>query len=186
MSSTYCDFASGNDIHGYYHDHEYGFPVSDEAILLERFALEIFQAGLSWEIILKKRATTLEAFEGFDVDTVASYGEADVERLLGNAGIIRNRLKVNSIIDNAGRIRDMRSQGGLTAWLAHHHPLNRKEWTKLFKKTFRFTGGEIVNEFLMSIGYLPGAHVETCAVYSQIAELNPAWSQVEAGVFTTD
>ena len=177
--SSYCDFAPGNPIHAIYHDTEYGFPVTGENVLLERLALEIFQAGLSWEIVLKKRETTFEAFKGFDVDTVAAFNKRDVERLLKNAGIIRNRLKVESIIDNAKTIQGMRDSGGFKGWLDSHHPMNRQDWTKLFKKMFRFTGGEIVNEMLMSTGYLPGTHHEDCPVFKRIAKKKPAWMQVD-------
>ena len=78
----YCDFAIGNETHGPYHDREYGFPIDDETELFERLMLEINQAGLNWELILKKRQGLREAYEGFDVDRVASYGEADRTRLL--------------------------------------------------------------------------------------------------------
>ncbi len=174
--SWYCDMAPGHPIHGPYHDKEYGFPQTGEAALLERLSLEIFQAGLSWEIVLKKRAAIFEAFDGFEADKVAAYGEADIKGLLANPGIIRNRLKVSSIINNACAIRDMRdSHGGFAAWIAARHPMPKSDWVKLFKKTFRFTGGEIVGEFLMSIGYLPGAHKKNCPAFKQIADQNPAW-----------
>ena len=174
--STYCDSAPGHPLHGPYHDTEYGFPLADEAGLFERLCLEIFQAGLSWEIVLRKRPTTNAAFEGFYVDTVAAYGEAATARLLADPGIIRNRLKVAAIIENARRIQVLReSHGGLAAWIAAHHPRNKKEWVKLFRQTFLFTGGEIVGEFLMSIGYLPGAHGEGCPTFARIAELAPPW-----------
>ncbi len=184
--TSYCDFAADHPVHAHYHNHEYGFPVTDEAVLFERLALEIFQAGLSWEIVLKKRAGTFAAFDGFLVDKVAAYGERDVVRLLGDAGIIRNKLKVASIIDNAQRLQSMRPDGGFTAWLDRHHPMSRKEWTKLFKKTFRFTGGEIVNEFLMSVGYLPTPHDPACPVYSKIVALDPPWHRADPAVFTAD
>ncbi len=184
--TDYCDFAPDHPVHAYYHDNEYGFPVADEAVLFERLALEIFQAGLSWEIVLKKREGTFEAFDGFQIDKVADYGDRDTERLLGNPGIIRNRLKILSIINNANRLKEMRPDGGFTAWLDCHHPMNHKEWTKLFKKTFRFTGGEIVNEFLMSVGYLPTPHNPACPVYDRIIALNPPWHQVDQAVFTAD
>ncbi|NQV45324.1 MAG: DNA-3-methyladenine glycosylase I [Rhodospirillales bacterium] len=184
--TSYCDIAPDHPVHAYYHDNEYGFPVTDEAVLFERLALEIFQAGLSWEIVLKKRKGTFDAFDGFQVDKVAAYGEKDTERLLGNPGIIRNRLKVASIIDNANRLVEMRANGGFSGWLDHNHPMNRKEWTKLFKKTFRFTGGEIVNEFLMSVGYLPTPHERGCPVYDRIVALNPPWNQADPAVFSTD
>ena len=180
----YCDSAPGDPIHGPYHDDEYGLPREGEAVLLELLALEIFQAGLSWELILKKRSTTFEAFEGFEVDTVAAYGEKDIERLLGNAGIIRNRLKINSIIHNAQRVQEMRdSHGGFASFLEAHHPMAKSGWVKLFKQTFKFTGGEIVNEFLMSLGYLPGAHRPDCPAYQRILEEQPPWMRVDAALF---
>lgn len=159
-----------------YHDGEYGFPLSDDAALFERLALEINQAGLSWITILKKKDDFHRAYDGFEVDTVAGYGEADMVRLLADAGIVRNRLKVRAAIENARRIRNLRSEfSSFLGWLEAHHPLTLEEWTKLFKKTFVFTGGEIVNEFLMSTGYLPGAHDEDCPVHARIARLKPAW-----------
>ena len=172
----YCDVAPGHPIHADYHDREYGFPGKDERALFELLCLEIFQAGLSWELVLKKREGTRQAFEGFDVDTVAQYGEADIERLLADQAIIRNRLKVTSIIHNAGVVQGLRkSHGGFQGWLDAHHPRSLADWVKLFRKTFKFTGPEVVNEFLMSTGYLEGAHRETCPVYAKITKTNPPW-----------
>lgn len=180
MSARYCAYAATDPVHACYHDREYGFPLRDEARLFERLALEIFQAGLSWDLILRKRASIVAAFDGFDVDRVAAYGRGDVRRLLGDAGIVRNRLKVESIIDNARRIQEMRvTDGSLARWLAAHHPLPLAEWVKLFRKTFRFTGGEICNEFLMSIGYLPGAHQQHCPIYRRVVRRNPPWIRVQ-------
>jgi len=174
--SWYCDIAPGHPFHGPYHDHEYGFPQDDEAVLFERLALEIFQAGLSWLIVLKKRPGFSRAFRGFEVDTVAAFGPEDVERLRADAEIIRNRLKIEAVIENARRIQGLReSHGGFAAWIAAHHPLPLADWVKLFRKTFKFTGPEVVNEFLMSIGYLPGAHSESCPVHAEIQALNPPW-----------
>jgi len=179
--SSYCDFAPNVPFHDDYHDKEYGFPLSDDDRLFERLCLEIMQAGLSWDIVLKKRAGMVEAFDGFNLVKVAAYGEEDFERLRADARIIRNRLKISSIIDNANTILRLKEEfGSFSGWLDHHHPLTLKEWTKLFKKTFRFTGGEIVNEFLMSTGYLPGAHREDCPVFKEIARLNPAWMRKQA------
>ena len=174
--SSYCDFASGHEFHGPYHDHEYGFPIEDESSLFERLLLEINQAGLNWELILKKRAGFRKAYSGFDVDLVADYSEDDRQRLLQDAGIIRNRLKVNAAIVNARVIRDLRaSHGGFANWLKAHHPLDKEQWVNLFKKSFKFTGAEITGEFLMSIGYLPCPHREDCPVYRKITLLNPPW-----------
>jgi DNA-3-methyladenine glycosylase I len=178
MAETYCDFAPGHEWHGPYHDHEYGFPLEDDAALFERLVLEINQAGLSWLTILKKREAFRRAYANFDPDVVAGYGSRDRKRLLSDPGIVRNRLKVDAAIANAQRVLELRkTHGTFAGWLAAHHPRSKGEWVKLFKKTFRFTGGEIVNEFLMSIGYLPGAHVERCPVYRSILKKHPAWSR---------
>jgi DNA-3-methyladenine glycosylase I len=92
--------------------------------------------------------------------------------LLNDAGIIRNRLKIHAAIENAKTILQLQKEhGSFKNWLDRHHPKNREEWTKLFKKTFRFTGGEIVNEFLMSTGYLPGAHDQDCPVFQIISNI---------------
>ena len=164
--STYCDVAPGHPWHGPYHDEEYGFPLKGDAELFERLVLEINQAGLSWLTILKKKQAFHEAFEGFDLDTVAAYGARERKRLLADASIIRNRLKVDAAIDNAKRLIEIRDEhGSFDAWLRAHHPLPKAEWVKLFKKTFRFTGGEITGEFLMSTGWLPGAHRDDCPVH---------------------
>lgn len=172
----YCDAAPGHEFHGPYHDTEYGFPVRDDSVLFERFALEINQAGLSWLTVLKKRAAFFEAFEGFDPAVVARYGDKERTRLLSDAGIIRNRLKVDAVIHNAGRVVALQSEyGSFGAWLEAMHPLDKADWVTLFKKTFKFTGGEITGEFLMSTGYLPGAHESSCPVYDRIADLNPPW-----------
>lgn len=182
--TSYCDYAPDDPVHRSYHATEYGFPTSDEGVLMERLALEIFQAGLSWGLVLKKRADTFDAFHGFNVDNVAQYGDKDVARLLDNPGIIRNRLKVNAIIHNANVIRDMRqTHDGFSGWIAAHHPMPKADWVKLFKKTFKFTGGEITGEFLMSTGYLPGTHRESCEIYDKIARLNPPWMQVDASIY---
>jgi len=175
--SGYCSLAPGHPVHAHYHDHEYGFPQRDEANLFERLVLEINQAGLSWELMLKKREGFRRAYDGFDVDTVAAYGEADEQRLLDDAGIIRNRLKVRAAIHNARVIQQLRAEhGSFAAWLDLHHPRSKAEWVKLFKKTFRFTGGEITGEFLMSLGYLKGAHADDCPVQQRILQLQPAWA----------
>ena len=172
----YCDIAPGHPLHGPYHDREYGFPQREEAVLFERLLLEINQAGLSWETMLKKREGFRAAYSGFDVDKVARYGDKDRARLLADPGIIRNRLKVEAAIHNAQVIQQLRKRhGSFAAWLDAHHPLPKADWIKLFKKTFRFTGGEITNEFLMSLGYLPGAHREDCPAFKRAAKQRPPW-----------
>ena len=177
---SYCAAAVDHPWHGPYHDHEYGFPVTGDDALLERLVLEINQAGLSWLTILKKREQFRRAYADFVVDRVAAFGEDDRARLLADAGIVRNRLKVNAAIENARRIQGLReTYGSFTGWLDAHHPLDRDEWRRLFKRTFVFTGGEIVNEFLVSTGYLPGAHEEQCPVYARALAAKPRWSEGE-------
>ena len=178
--STYCDIAPGHEFHGPYHDTEYGFPLLDDNELFERLVLEINQAGLSWLLMLKKREAFRKAFRNFDVAKVARFTAKDEARLLADAGIIRNRLKVAAAIENAKRIQAIqREHGSFAAWIAINHPLSKKDWVKLFAKTFKFTGGEIVGEFLMSIGYLPGAHRLDCPTQRKIARLKPPWLQVK-------
>jgi DNA-3-methyladenine glycosylase I len=175
---SYCLAAAGHPYHGPYHDREYGFPIRDDAALFERLALEINQAGLSWLTILKKREGFRAAFEGFDIDRVASYGRKERSRLLRDEGIIRNQLKVDAVIENARRLTKIReSHGSFADWLDTHHPLTKEEWVKLFKRTYLFTGGEITGEFLISTGYLPGAHVEECPVYKRVIRSKPPWNR---------
>jgi DNA-3-methyladenine glycosylase I len=165
-------------IHKPYHDHHYGFPLHDDNELFCRLVMEINQAGLSWETILKKEASFRKAYYNFNIKKVAAYNEKDRERLMADAGIIRNRLKINAAIENAKTILGLQKEfGSFEKWLEHHHPKTKDEWVKLFKKTFRFTGGEIVNEFLMSIGYLPGAHTESCPVYKKVIKAKPLWNK---------
>ncbi len=163
-------------LHKNYHDHHYGFPIHDDNELFGRLVMEINQAGLSWETILKKEEHFRRAYDHFDIQKVAAYSKEKVEELLSDPGIIRNRLKVNAAIANARTIIDLQKQfGSFEEWLTHHHPKSKAEWVKLFRKTFKFTGGEIVNEFLMSTGYLPGAHIGTCPVYHKIMDQSPMW-----------
>jgi DNA-3-methyladenine glycosylase I len=181
MTSAYCRHAPGHPLHGPYHDGEYGFPARDDAVLFERLVLEINQAGLSWLTILAKRAAFAEAFAGFDIDRVARFDDDDRRRLMGDARIVRNRLKIDAAIENAKRLQAVRaSHGSFAAWLDAHHPLPKAAWVSLFKKTFRFTGGEIVGEFLMSLGYLPGAHEQWCPAYKKILALAPPWQRRKA------
>ena len=174
---SYCD-AADLPFHGPYHNTEYGFPISDDNALFGRLMLEINQAGLSWLTILKKKENFDNAYHGFDIARVARYGARDKARLLRDAGIIRNRLKVNAAIENAKRIRSLQKEhGSFREWLDAHHPKTLDEWRRLFKKTFVFTGGEIVNEFLVSTGYLPGAHRKSCPIYMKVLARRPPWSR---------
>ena len=163
-------------LHKPYHDKLYGFPIEDDNELFCRLVLEINQAGLSWETILKKEAGFRKGYHNFNIKKVAGYTAADRERLLTDAGIIRNRLKVNAAIENAKTILELQKEfGSFGKWLAHHHPKSKEEWVKLFKSTFKFTGGEIVNEFLLSIGVLEGAHSPSCKIYNKVLKAKPMW-----------
>lgn len=163
-------------IHKAYHDLQYGFPIHNDDELFCRLVLEINQAGLSWETILKKQDSFRKAYDDFEIRKVAAYTEADRDRLLSDPGIIRNRLKINAAIENARTILALqREHGSFENWLKTHHPKPKEEWVKLFKKTFKFTGGEIVNEFLTSIGIIKGAHSEDCPVYKDVLCADPLW-----------
>ncbi len=170
--STYCDYVKDlplDNVHRIYHDTMYGFSLDNDNQLFERLVLEINQAGLSWNTILNKMTNFRKAYSNFDLNTVANYKEKDIQRLLQDAGIIRNKLKINAAIHNANIILDIQKENGsFKNWLDKNSNFSKDEWVKLFKKTFKFTGGEIVNEFLMSTGYLPGAHVANCPIYIQI------------------
>lgn len=176
---SYCRFVSTVDkdnVHKKYHDKAYGFPIHDDNELFCRLVLEINQAGLSWDTILKKEENFRNAYHNFEIAKVAKYKEKDRTRLLNDPGIIRNRLKVDAAIHNANVILALqKSHGSFKKWIDSHHPKKKEEWVKLFKVTFKFTGGEIVNEFLMSTGYLPGEHTEDCSIWPKLIKAKPAF-----------
>lgn len=184
---SYCEFAKTNQVHKHYHDKEYGFPVSDDNVLLERLALEINQAGLSWDLMLKKRAAFGRAFKGFDIEKVSRFSTRDVERLLKDEGIVRNRLKIEAVIHNAKVIKEIqKTDGSFSNWLLFQltgivdtkdgvNPAPNfasgeiRGWVKTFKKQgFKFVGGEIMKEFLQSVGYLTVPHAKNCPVVKEI------------------
>lgn len=181
MADSYCKVvAEGrcHPVHIAYHDQEYGFKVGSDDELFERLILEINQAGLSWETVLKKREGFTSAYEGFKIDRVAAYGEEDVERILGDPGVIRNRLKVRAAIHNAKVIQELQAKhGSFAAWLDAQGTMELADWVKLFRKTFTFTGPEVVREFLISTGYLPGAHDEDCPAYATALASRPRWAR---------
>ena len=166
------------ELHKNYHDNYYGFPIHDDNELFGRLIMEINQAGLSWEIILKKEQSFRNAYSQFNLKKVAAFTDEDRKRLLADAGIIRNKLKIHAAIENANTILGLQKEfGSFEKWLHYHHPKTKEEWVKLFKKTFRFTGGEIVNEFLLSTGYLPGAHTESCPIHKKVLKHKPMWAK---------
>ncbi len=182
---TYCDAVKHlelSDVHRVYHDSAYGFPLDDDNELFGRLLLEINQAGLSWTLMLNKQANFRRAYAGFQVEQVACFSAEDRQRLLNDAGIIRNRLKVEAAIFNAQRILELQAEfGSFKAWLDQHLQLDKAGWVKLFKRHFKFTGGEITGEFLMSTGYLPGAHQPQCPIYTEVLAHNPPWLAKTAG-----
>ena len=181
--NTYCEVipklkTGDQEVHAHYHDFQYGFPIESDDELFCRLILEINQAGLSWTTILKKEQNFRKAYHNFNIRKVAKYGDKDFQRLMNDAGIIRNRLKIHAAIENAKTILILQKEhGSFLNWLDAHHPKTKEEWVKLFKKTFRFTGGEIVNEFLMSTGYLEGAHHKGCKIFRNIIKAKPAWAR---------
>ena len=181
--TSYCDFVAtleeGN-VHKIYHDTQYGFPIASDDELFCRLILEINQAGLSWTTILNKQETFRKAYSGFEIKKVASYIEEDIERLKNDAGIIRNKLKINAAIFNAKKILELQKEfGSFKNWLELNTPKEIEDWVKLFKKTFKFTGGEITKEFLMSAGYLKGAHIDSCSVNDKVLKENPSWLKIK-------
>lgn len=179
MTNSYCiavSQMSEDNPNVHYHNKEYGYPIHSDNELFGRLILEINQAGLSWLTILNKQENFRKAYANYDISKVAGFTEKDRERLLSDAGIIRNKLKVNAAIHNANVILKLQQEhGSFSAWLDLNHPLTKDEWVKLFKKTFKFTGGEITNEFLMSSGYLKGAHDEHCPIYNSVLKNEPKW-----------
>lgn len=173
MSHPYCAYVATisdkNDVDKRYHDNHYGVPIKDDNELFCRLVMEINQAGLSWRTILVKEEGFRKAYHNFDIKKVAQYGEKDFARLMNDAAIIRNRLKINAAIYNAQKILEIQKEhGSFREWL-HKESKNiqtdKMLWVKLFKKNFKFVGGEIVGEFLMSINLLPGSHGIECFRY---------------------
>lgn len=182
--SSYCDYIENikdeetKNLNKIYHDTQYGFPIHDDNQLFGRLILEINQAGLSWNTILKKQNNFYRAYDQFDIARIANYGQSERARLLSDSSIIRNRLKIDAVIFNAKVILDLIKQyGSFENWLDYNHPRSKEEWVKLFKKHFKFVGGEIVGEFLISTGYLKGAHKHSCPIYGKILQTNPKWNE---------
>ena len=176
---SYCAFVENlekSNVHRVYHDHQYGYPINSDNELFGRLLLEINQAGLSWNTILNKQQNFRKTYSDFSIQKVANYKNKEVKRLLNDTGIIRNKLKVNAVIYNARQIVILKNEyGSFKSWLDENHPLKLKDWVTLFKKTFKFTGGEITNEFLKSTGYLKGAHINNCPIYNRIIRQRPMW-----------
>jgi len=178
--NSYCKYTRNLDeknAHRIYHDTQYGFPIDSDNELFGRLLLEINQAGLSWNTVLNKQENFRKAYSNFTIKTIAKYDDKERTRLLNDADIIRNKLKIDAAIYNAVVIINIQNEvGSFKAWLNNHHPKTKNEWVKLFRKMFKFTGGEITNEFLMSTGYLKGSHDKSCPIYKDILKKNPKWN----------
>ncbi len=172
----YCVYVSKledkNDVDRVYHDHHYGVRIENDDELFGRLLMEINQAGLSWRTILLKENGFRKAYHNFNIKKVSSYKEEDVTRLLSDASIIRNRLKVAAAMYNAQAIVGIQKEfGSFRKWLdmqAKEMKHDKAAWLKVFKKHFKFVGGEIVGEFLMSINLIPGAHGKECKRYTNM------------------
>ena len=169
--NSYCEYVHSlpeGTVHRVYHDTQYGFQIDSDNELFGRLILEINQAGLSWTTILNKQANFRIAFSNFNIVEIANYGESDIERLMGDSGIIRNKLKIHSVIYNARKVIEIQSEhGSFKAWLEKHNSSSINDWVKLFKTIFKFTGGEITKEFLTSTGYLNSAHIKSCPLFEK-------------------
>lgn len=187
--ATRCFWPGALPDYLHYHDNEWGRPVANDVRLFEKICLEGFQSGLSWLTILRKRDNFREAFSGFDFDKVAEYGETDIERLLGNPGIVRHRGKIVSTINNAKRARELADEAGsLAAWFWKFEPgtderpkvvdyptlianpttptstriskeLKRRGWT--------FVGPTTVYAFMQAMGMV-NDHIEGCMCRGKI------------------
>ncbi|WP_233461947.1 DNA-3-methyladenine glycosylase I [Achromobacter mucicolens] len=172
-----------------YHDHEWGRPVTDDRRLFEKICLEGFQAGMAWITILRKRDAFREAFDDFDMERVARYTERDVERLMGNAAIVRNRAKIVSAINNAQRARELADEtGSLAGWLWSHEPqpqtrpaaVDRHYWDNnptseasielsraLKRRGWTFVGPTTIHAFMQAVGMV-NEHMSGCVCHAQI------------------
>lgn len=184
---TRCPWAGNIPIYIAYHDNEWGRPVHDDTSLFEMLLLEGMQAGLNWITVLKKREAFREAFDGFDPDKVALYGEAKIQELLANEGIIRNRLKVNAAVTNAQVFLEVQEKYGSFdkfIWAYVDHVPIRNHWEKmeeipattplsdkiskdLKKMGFTFVGSTIIYAFMQATGMV-NDHLTDCYVYREI------------------
>ena len=182
-----CEWTGANELMMAYHDTEWGVPLHDEQKLFEFLVLEGMQAGLSWSTILNKRDNFRAAFHNFEVARVAQYTQADVERLLGNAGIIRNRLKIAATINNAQRFLEVQGEFGSfdayiwrfvdgqpikNAWRSMKEippktPLSDAISKDLLKRGFKFVGSTIVYAHMQATGMV-NDHTVECFRYKEV------------------
>ncbi len=179
---TRCHWGDHPPDYRRYHDTEWGFPVADDIALFEKLSLEGFQAGLSWLTILRKRENFRAAFSGFDFSVVADYGNDDVTRLLGDAGIVRHRGKIEAVINNAGRAVELvGAEGSLAAFLWRFEPVpqtgvvtpqsesaaSRAMSKELKRRGWRFVGPTTLHSLMQAMG-LVNEHHPGCALHPQV------------------
>ena len=171
---SYCKYVKTLDkdnLHRIYHNKYYGVRIKDDNELFGRLILEINQAGLSWNTILNKENNFRKAYNDFDINIISNYKDKDIKRLLGDVGIIRNNLKILAVINNANIIKSIQKEykddkSGFYKWIRENNFKDIKVAIKVFKKKgFKFVGGEILSEFLMSIGEYKSAHESWCDKY---------------------
>ncbi len=166
---SYCKYCSQlplDNIHRIYHDNIYGIKPKSDNEMFERLSLEILQAGLSWDVVLKKIENIKTAFDNFDIATVSSYEDKKISDLMKNKNIICNNLKIQSIVHNAKEILKIQNNhGGFIIWFDHLNCTNIFEYTKELKKIFKFIGPKIIEEFLKSCGYIK-THDDNCYIKS--------------------
>jgi DNA-3-methyladenine glycosylase I len=197
---TRCQWAGVADpLYMRYHDEEWGVPMTDDRAMFEKLVLEGFQSGLSWLTILRKRENFRKALHRFDAKRIARYGDRDIARLMADAGIIRNRLKVEATIDNARALLKLQQRTGLAAFLwafvdgrpqINQHrsfktvpaeTATSKAISKALKaEGFRFVGPTTVYAFMQSTGMV-NDHVMTCMRYEPCARLQRAFKMPGAG-----
>lgn len=184
-----CGWCGAEPIYVDYHDHEWGVPERDPRALWEKLILDGFQAGLSWITILKKRENFREAFEGFDPNVIATWGDTEVNRLLGNAGIIRHRGKIEATIGNARAWQSIEQAQGFDQFLWGYvggtpiqnnwssldqvpasTPLSEQISRDLKKAGFRFCGPTIVYAFMQAVGMV-NDHLTSCPRHAEVAAL---------------
>lgn len=164
---AYCRSLPLDHLDRRYHDSRYGRFIESDNELFGRLVLEIMQAGLSWSTILKREEGIQQALDNFDVNRISKYQEEDILRLKLDKRIIRNELKIRALVFNAIQIVELQKEfGSFKNWLLHQKEMHTDldGWLVVFKKRFKFVGKEIVNEFLMSLNLLPGAHAADCYI----------------------
>jgi len=178
-----CQWCAATPDYLHYHDKEWGFPVADDRRLFEKLSLEAFQSGLSWRTILAKRENFRAAFQNFDIDAVAGFGAGDVERLLGDAGIVRHRGKIEAVIQNARCAQELiEREGSLAAYVwryeARHAAPFQSASTSLAsvamskdlkKRGWKFVGPTTVYAFMQAMGLI-NDHAEDCVIRAQVED----------------